>query len=42
MAIAAANTDTALAATGLSDGSYKLYTADAAGNCPRLQRRCHH
>jgi hypothetical protein len=28
----AANSATALAATGLGDGSYRLYTADAAGN----------
>ncbi|MGE4240801.1 beta strand repeat-containing protein, partial [Ramlibacter sp.] len=32
VAIAAANTDTALAATGLVDGTYKVYTVDAAGN----------
>jgi hypothetical protein len=32
VAITAANTNTALAATGLSDGSYKLYTRDAVGN----------
>ncbi len=32
VAIAAANTNTALAATGLVDGTYKVYTVDAAGN----------
>ena len=32
VAITAANTNTTLAATGLSNGSYKLYTTDAAGN----------
>ncbi|MBG9386530.1 FG-GAP-like repeat-containing protein [Caenimonas aquaedulcis] len=32
VAITAANTDTHLAATGLVDGTYLLYTADAAGN----------
>jgi len=32
VAIGTANTNTNLAATGLSDGSYRLYTADAAGN----------
>ena len=30
--VTTADTDTALAATGLEDGSYKLYTADEAGN----------
>jgi hypothetical protein len=30
--IAAANTNTNLAATGLVDGTYKVYTVDAAGN----------
>ncbi|MES2943071.1 MAG: FG-GAP-like repeat-containing protein, partial [Pseudomonadota bacterium] len=32
VAITTANSNTALATTGLADGSYKLYTADAAGN----------
>ncbi|HYD94758.1 MAG TPA: hypothetical protein VEC01_05485 [Noviherbaspirillum sp.] len=32
VSIDAANTDTALAATGLSDGTYQVYTVDAAGN----------
>ncbi|MGE4242410.1 Ig-like domain-containing protein [Ramlibacter sp.] len=32
VAIASANADTALAATGLIDGTYKVYTVDAAGN----------
>jgi hypothetical protein len=32
VAITAANTDTILAATGLADGQYRVYTADAAGN----------
>ncbi|TXT21749.1 MAG: hypothetical protein FD134_2600, partial [Gallionellaceae bacterium] len=32
VAITAINTDTNLAATGLVNGTYKLYTADAAGN----------
>jgi Ca2+-binding RTX toxin-like protein len=32
VAITAPNADTALAVTGLADGTYKLYTADAAGN----------
>ena len=32
VAISAANTNTSLALTGLVDGSYKLYTVDAAGN----------
>ncbi|MCZ8292037.1 MAG: DUF4347 domain-containing protein [Hylemonella sp.] len=32
VAIGTANTDTALAATGLTGGTYKVYTVDAAGN----------
>ena len=32
VAITAANTDTALPTTGLGDGTYHVYTADAAGN----------
>ncbi len=32
VAISAANTNTLLSLTGLVDGSYKLYTVDAAGN----------
>ncbi|MBY4677651.1 DUF4214 domain-containing protein [Marinobacterium arenosum] len=32
VAITTANTDTELAATGLSDGTYKVYTVDASGN----------
>jgi hypothetical protein len=32
VAISAANTNTSLALTGLVDGTYKLYTVDAAGN----------
>ncbi len=32
VSITAANTDTNLAATGLVDGTYKVYTVDAAGN----------
>jgi large repetitive protein len=32
VAISAANTGTSLALTGLVDGTYKLYTVDAAGN----------
>ena len=32
VAITAANTSTTLAATGLSDGEYRVYTVDAAGN----------
>ncbi|MBU2884598.1 cadherin repeat domain-containing protein, partial [Gilvimarinus agarilyticus] len=31
-AIATANTDVSVAATGLADGDYQVYTADAAGN----------
>ncbi|MFN5221770.1 MAG: Hint domain-containing protein, partial [Cyanobacteriota bacterium] len=32
VAISAANTNTSLSAAGLEDGTYKLYTVDAAGN----------
>lgn len=32
VSITAANTNTSLAATGLIDGTYKVYTVDAAGN----------
>ena len=31
-AISSANSNTNLAATGLADGSYKVYTVDTAGN----------
>lgn len=32
MAITSASTDTAMPTTGLAEGSYRLYTGDAAGN----------